>query len=602
VDIEATTDAGGGYNVGWTQAGEWLAYDVNASAAGSYTLTARLASASAGTKSATLSVDGANVATFSFTDASGWQSWKDVTVAGVNLSAGAHVVRFTMNTADFNVNYVDFAKAGNQAPVANAGTDRSVSAGASATLDGRGSSDPDNGPQPLTYAWTQLSGPAATLANANSSQPSFTPATAGTYVFRLTVNDGAASSSDDISVTATSGGSSINLPGRLQVEAYRNGGEGVGYHDLSAGNTGGQYRTDDVDMEATTDAGGGYNVGWTDAGEWVAYDVNVTASGTYSLTARLASANGGTKTAIVSLDGADVATFNFTDASGWQSWKDVAVSGVSLSAGAHILRITMGTGGFNVNYIDFATAANQAPVANAGADRNVVAGTAVTLDGRGSSDPDNGPQPLSYAWIRLSGPAATLANANSSQPSFTPASAGTYVFRLTVSDGAASSTDDVSVTVTSGGNYITLPGRIEAEAYRTGGEGVGYHDLSAGNSGGQYRMDNVDIEATADAGGGYNVGWIQSGEWLAYDVNVAATGSYTFTARLASFAAGTKSAVVSVDGATVATFTFSDASGWQSWKNVVVAGVNLSAGAHVLRISMNASDFNVNYLDVAGPQ
>src|SRR6218665_3416641 len=42
-----------------------------------------------------------------------------------------------------------------------------------------------------------------------------------------------------------------------------------------------------------------------------------------------------------------------------------------------------------------------------------------------------------------------------------------------------------------------------------------FNDTTAGNQGGAYRSDNVDIEATSDTGGGFNVGWIETGEWLA---------------------------------------------------------------------------------------
>lgn len=43
---------------------------------------------------------------------------------------------------------------------------------------------------------------------------------------------------------------------------------GVAYDDATSGNSGGAYRSTDVDIEPTTDTGAGYSVGWTRAGEW----------------------------------------------------------------------------------------------------------------------------------------------------------------------------------------------------------------------------------------------------------------------------------------------------------------------------------------------
>jgi hypothetical protein len=56
----------------------------------------------------------------------------------------------------------------------------------------------------------------------------------------------------------------------------------------------------------------------------------------------------------VSVDGMDIGAFTTTDASGWQSWKDVKVTGVNLAAGNHSLRMTMTTAGINLNYLDVA--------------------------------------------------------------------------------------------------------------------------------------------------------------------------------------------------------------------------------------------------------
>ena len=87
----------------------------------------------------------------------------------------------------------------NDAPTADAGSNRSVSEGQSVTLDGSGSSDPEG--SSLTYLWAQTSGTTVSLSSANAVRPSFTaPAvdSAGAIlVFRLTVSDGSGASSSD---------------------------------------------------------------------------------------------------------------------------------------------------------------------------------------------------------------------------------------------------------------------------------------------------------------------------------------------------------------------------------------------------------------------
>jgi hypothetical protein len=69
---------------------------------------------------------------------------------------------------------------------------------------------------------------------------------------------------------------------------------------------------------------------------------------------------------------------------------------------------------------------------------------------------------------------------------------------------------------------MVLPGAVEAEHFDNGGAGVAYFDLSPENSGGAYRVTDVDLQPTIDSGGGYDVGWAGEGEWLNYSVNVAA--------------------------------------------------------------------------------
>ena len=81
--------------------------------------------------------------------------------------------------------------AGNQAPTADAGPDQSVNSGDPVSLDGTGSSDPDG--DPLTYSWSQTSGPSVTLTGANTATPSFTaPTSPATLTFQLQICDNAA--------------------------------------------------------------------------------------------------------------------------------------------------------------------------------------------------------------------------------------------------------------------------------------------------------------------------------------------------------------------------------------------------------------------------
>ena len=88
---------------------------------------------------------------------------------------------------------------------------------------------------------------------------------------------------------APSGGTAAAIPGNVLAENYDTGGQGTAYNVTSVNGSDNGYRSDGVDLETTTDTGGGANdLGWTAAGQWFKYTVNVATAGTYTVGLRAA--------------------------------------------------------------------------------------------------------------------------------------------------------------------------------------------------------------------------------------------------------------------------------------------------------------------------
>jgi Carbohydrate binding module (family 6) len=112
----------------------------------------------------------------------------------------------------------------------------------------------------------------------------------------------------------------------------------------------------------TTDAGGGYNLGWMAAREWLKYTVNLTAAGTYAVDVRVALRGGGGRFHI-EVNGVDkTGPIAVADIGGWQVWKTLTKTGVALTAGPRVIRVVMdsiGASGSVANFNGFAI--RQAP-------------------------------------------------------------------------------------------------------------------------------------------------------------------------------------------------------------------------------------------------
>ena len=134
-----------------------------------------------------------------------------------------------------------------------------------------------------------------------------------------------------------------------------------------------------------------------------------------------------------------------------------------------------------------------------------------------------------------------------------------------------------------------LPYRIEAEDFAR------FMDTTPGNIGGACRDTDVDLEVTLDPTGGQcHVGWTDVGEWLEYDVRVAAAATFDLSLRVASLIPD-RQLHVEIDGQDVTGLLTVPANGWQAFEDLVVPDLYLSAGAHVVRLVFDTGMVNVNY-------
>ena len=284
------------------------------------------------------------------------------------------------------------AGSGNLPPVANAGADRTAGQGADVLLDGTASADPDNGPSPLTYTWTQTGGPAIVLGGANTAVARFTADQSGVYTFKLAVNDSVAGAEDSVQVTV--------------LDASQN--------QAPVANAG-TDQTLPVGSRVVLEASG-------------SADPDAAPSPLTYVWSQISGPS-------VTLTSSSVANPDFS----------------AQQEGAYVFQVTVSDGAASsvdaVTIQVVAAAGNQAPVADAGSDQSVVQSAPVSLDGTASADPDHQPTALAYTWRQTSGPAVIVTGRDTSTPTFTPAKTGTYTFELTVSDGAATAKDTVTITV-----------------------------------------------------------------------------------------------------------------------------------------------------------
>lgn len=296
-------------------------------------------------------------------------------------------------------------------PFADAGADRTYANGPVITLDGSKSKDPNE--DVLTYSWVQISGAEVLIENSDTANAGFSSLnTVGTLKFRLTVADTAGNSSED---------------------------------------------TVYITLNSTTDT-----VPVADAGVTQTTSINSTVqlNGAFSIDAESqtlsyywAQASGPADAVLIN---ANTASAEFTpEVSGVYTFELIVSDGASESMPGTVTVMVNGSS----NNLPMAIAKILFPSGG-----TPVCGEQVILTAGESTDSDG--DALIYQWEQVYGPSIAVSETNTQYLIFTPALAGNYKFRLSVSDGKVNAgiDDEIEIVVMPYQDYAAPNAVIELDS------------------------------------------------------------------------------------------------------------------------------------------
>lgn len=508
IQFEDTTDTGGGKNMGWLDAGDWVTFDIDVPASGEYFVDYRVASDLDDGRFRLEAANGNALGTINVTNTGGWQNWQTQTHS-VQLSQGTQTVKLVAETGGWNLNWFEVREGelcegpGCSCPDCN-GTPAKFEAETFVAMQGvqlENTSDVGGG-QNVGYIdsgdWMTYNGALPVSAD-NRYVVSYRVARelGGNARFKIEQPGGAVeygevtvpstggwqnwttvshtitlpTNANGFALAAIDGGWNINWieikpastqppeppsPLKLQAEDY------INFSDTTAGNEGGAHRTDNVDIQATTDVGGGHNVGWVEAGEWLEYEFFLESPSFYAADLRVASEQAG---GVIQLQidgvnaGQEVAVGN---TGGWQEWTTKNITLGDLSAGTHTLRVYMQSGPLNLNWVELKTA-TPAPATSCFSISQSRLDVQVDANCAAGSN-------LQYQWDFGDG---TTANGNTASHSYY--TSGSYTITLTVTDahGSDVSNQQVNVDNSAPAGPVDFYGELMVNGNRIHGEKTG---------------------------------------------------------------------------------------------------------------------------------
>ena len=395
-----------------------------------------------------------------------------------------------------------------------------------------------------------------------------------------------------------------NIPGLFYASDYDLGTNGFAYNDsdfatyhvntnsFQAWNQGWQYRNDGVDIENSEDPeSNGFQVGFTDNDEWLQFTVNVLDSGFYNIVSRYASTSTGLLN--LSMDGFPI-TGNIIlyNTGSYSNFVNKLTSGIYLSEGMHKIKIKMVTGGYNLTRFTFdlmeETPEFSIQYAETQGDESSIT---LLLSHPVISNQD---LDISHFEVFVNSESVMISNIeiddeNTQLISISLEEEFTFLDEISVSfnqENFIQSTFNNYLSIFSDfpvfnnlPERILIPGLIQAE------------DFSY--------QEGFTVSETSDTNGGYKLGYTDSGDYAEYPVLITETGEYDVSVRIASESSSGSIILHLIDGSNeqyLTQISLPVTGGWETWETVSTS-LNLEQGAYKLRLTVNQSGFDINWID-----
>ena len=394
------------------------------------------------------------------------------------------------------------------------------------------------------------------------------------------------------------------IPGLFYASDYDLGTNGFAYNDsdyatyhvntdnFQAWNQGWQYRNDGVDIENSQDPdSNGFQVGFTDNDEWLQFTVNVLESGFYNIVSRYASTSTGLLN--LSMDGFPI-TGNITlyNTGSYSNFVNKLTQGIYLTEGLHKLKVRMVTGGYNLTRFTFNLAQDTPDFSIEYAETQGDESSIFLL----LNHPLNPDQDLDISnfevFVNTESINITNIEIDEENPQLLLISLEeefTFLDQISVSfyqENEIQSLLNDYLPVFSNfpvfnnlPDRMLIPGLIQAEDYSF--------------------QEGLSISETTDINGGYKLGYTDSGDYAEYPVLITETGEYDVSVRIASENSSGSLILHLIDGSNeqyLTQISLPVTGGWETWETVSTS-LNLEEGSYKLRLTVNQSGFDINWID-----